>query len=247
MRNKPNVLILSGDGINCEQETSNAFQHANASTKIIHINDLLDNPKGLLNFDILALPGGFSFGDDLGSGKILSFKLKFGLEQELAKFVDMKRPIIGICNGFQVLVKMGLLPFPTLRQSISLINNSGQHFINKWAKLIINQKSVCKWTINLREDNIIKLPIRHGEGRLITSQQNLITNDQIPLTYEHDINGSMFNIAGICDPSGTIFGLMPHPEAAIFQGVTPNGLLPPHTPGIGVKFFESIVYYLNNI
>jgi phosphoribosylformylglycinamidine synthase subunit PurQ / glutaminase len=247
MKIKPNILILSGDGINCEQETANAFQQVNANPKIVHINDLLEKPKDLLSFDILALPGGFSFGDDLGSGKILSFKLKYGLEQELAKFVSMQRPIIGICNGFQVLVKMGLLPIPTLQQSISLINNSGQHFIDKWAYLKVNQQSVCKWTIKLTEDKIIKLPIRHGEGRLITSKQNLITNEQIPLTYENDVNGSVLNIAGICDPSGTIFGLMPHPEAAIFQAVVPNSLLPPHMPGIGAKFFESIIYYLNNI
>src|SRR3989338_7303214 len=110
---KPSILVLTGDGINCERETARAFELAGANPKIVHVNDLLENPKSLQDFEAAAFPGGFSFGDDLGSGQVLALKLSLQLGDELKEFVlGSKRPVIGICNGFQALTKMGLLPEP---------------------------------------------------------------------------------------------------------------------------------------
>jgi len=248
----PKFLVLTGDGINCERETAKAFEKAGASAKIIHINDLLESPKLISEFQGLAIPGGFSFGDELGSGQILALKIRHGLDQEFLKFIDDKKPIIGICNGFQVLVKLGALPAPHKERSMSLAQNSSGHFQNFWAKLNIDKKSVCKWTdgINLPS---IELPIRHGEGRVVFTKgmEESIYNDlknkgQIPFTYENDINGSYQKIAGVCDESGLILGMMPHPEAFISNATFKNKSDKVLEPGAGLLLFENIVRYLRN-
>ena len=128
-------LILTGDGINCERETAKAFINAGAEAEIIHVNDLLENPSALKNYSGMAIPGGFSFGDELGSGQVLALKIKHGLKEASDEFVADKKPIIGICNGFQVLVKLGLLPFPLEDRVMALAANESGHFINRWSTL----------------------------------------------------------------------------------------------------------------
>jgi len=247
---KPTFLILSGDGINCERETANAFEQASASAQIVHINELLDNPTILNNFSGMALPGGFSFGDELGSGQILALKIKHGLKNHFTNFVKNKKPIIGICNGFQVLTKLGILPFPGEDRAISLATNNSGKFINSWADLIVGKNTVCKWLCDIEET--FALPVRHGEGRIVFKQNfeqstfnRLQTNGQIALYYKNDLNGSYANIAGICDPSGLIFGLMPHPEAYIFEATSKTHNKNPLQNAVGLNVFKSIVKYLS--
>ncbi len=217
------VLVLTGYGINCDYETEHTFNLAGAKAERIHINDLIDNKVSLENYHILAIPGGFSYADDLGAGKVLANKIKYHLKPQLEKFISDRKLIIGICNGFQVLIKLGILPgLNHLNQEASLISNDSGRFEDRWVNLKINE-SKCIWTKNLQK---ISLPVRHGEGKFYSSEEiikKLFQNNQVVLQYTDDSgnetqeypknpNGSLRSIAGICDSTGRIFGLMPHPE-----------------------------------
>lgn len=252
-REKIKALILTGDGINCETETALAFNDLGVDSQIIHIADLIENKKLFEQSHILALPGGFSFGDEIGSGQILALKLKYALGDELKKFVEAKKPVIGICNGFQALVRLGLLPKPFEPRTMTLTHNRQGHFINRWVSLEV-PPSKCVWTQNLNGEKI-SLPIRHGEGKIVfkgsDEDQQIIFSElknqgQIALSYESDVNGSYEKIAGICDPSGLIFGLMPHPEAAISFWHYPSGLEKTDESGLGLLIFESGIKYCEN-
>ncbi len=249
---KPNFLILAGDGINCEHETAKAFELAGGTTSIVHINDLLLNSKSIFDYQGIAIPGGFSFGDELGSGQLLALKIRHQLSDVFQEFVEQQNPIIGICNGFQVLMKLGILPFPDEERTATLTANESGHFINKWAELKADENSICKWTIGMKSK--IELPVRHGEGRVIFKQghekelySRLKENGQIPFTYTEDINGSYEQIAAICDPSGLVMGMMPHPEAFVSQATYRTPQKDIFAKGDGTMIFESIVNYLNDI
>ncbi|MBI3587762.1 phosphoribosylformylglycinamidine synthase I [Candidatus Micrarchaeota archaeon] len=220
------ACVLYGFGINCDCETQHAFQSAGAFAERIHVNDLISGGRKLSEFDILAFPGGFSFGDDLGSGKVLGNKFKFNLKGELAQFVADGKLVIGICNGFQSLVKMGLLPglegdYFTQRATLTF-NDSGK-FEDRWVHLKLNPSSKCVWTRGIEG---LYLPVRHGEGKFVAGDSvldELERNGQVVAQYVNasggiagyplNPNGSLRSIAGVCDPEGRIFGLMPHPEA----------------------------------
>jgi phosphoribosylformylglycinamidine synthase I len=247
------VLVLTGDGINCERETARAFALAGASPSIVHINDLLAKPSSIHEYEAAAFPGGFSFGDDLGSGQVLALKLGLVLGDELQKFVAAKKPVIGICNGFQALTKLGLLPEPFGVRTMALARNSQGHFQDRWVDLEAEKASVCMWTKNLAGEGAFALPIRHGEGRVVFTRgeeegvhRKLSQNGQIALRYSEDVNGSFARIAGVCDPTGLVFGLMPHPEAATSRLLYPNSTrLDNRTgEGIGLRFFRNCVTYL---
>ena len=248
---KIRFLILAGDGINCERETAAAFEHAGAFASIIHVNDLLKKPSLLRDFSGMALPGGFSFGDELGSGQVMALKLKFGMRDELMRFVSSSKPIIGICNGFQILVKLGLLPMGNGEKIIGLEHNKKECFISDFTELTV-QKKICKWTSLLPD--ILSLPIRHGEGRVVFSSSvsasdyhdHLKQKGQIVFVYNDDVNGSYERIAGICDPSGMILGMMPHPEACVFAA-TEQGDRPPLSKGVGYFLFKSMIDYLEEL
>ncbi len=249
---KPRVLVLTGDGINCERETSLAFEWAGARSTIVHVNDLIDNRVSLNDFQIFTFPGGFSFADDLGSGQVLSLKLKSHLSEQLREFVEKKGAIIGICNGFQMLVKLGLLPFPLKDRAIGLAPNIQGTFIDKWVNLEVDQNSNCIWTTDIDQKNI-ELPIRHGEGRVTLKvgeekkiYNTMIENKQVVLRYSETVNGSYEKIAGICDPTGRIFGLMPHPEAFISNIQHPilGQTKTRDENGLGLEIFKSAI---NNI
>ncbi|HQP92294.1 MAG TPA: phosphoribosylformylglycinamidine synthase I [Candidatus Omnitrophota bacterium] len=221
---KPRVLILKTAGVNCDQESAFAFESAGAETEFVHINELVSGTKKLSDFQILCFSGGFTYGDDIAAGKILANELKSKLFDELKKFISDKKLIIGVCNGFQVLVKAGLLPGnEDFRQEVTLSNNDCGSFQDMWIHLK-TLDSKCIWTKGLSE--LIYLPIAHGEGKFIPKNEDVLqrlkNNGQIVFKYcsaqgvigDYPVNpnGSIDSVAGICDESGRVFGLMPHPE-----------------------------------
>lgn len=231
MEDKPKVLILSGYGVNCEKETKEAFDLAGGSADIVHVNDLIDKKIKLDDYRILAFAGGFSYGDDTGSGNALANKLKFNLNTEITDFVDSGKLIIGICNGFQVLVNLGLLPGfkdDTGARKVALTHNTSARYECRW----IHLKSYSKRCIFTKGIDAMHLPIAHGEGNFYAGQDTLDMlneNDQIVFRYcdndgnpvygkfPENPNGAMQDIAGICDETGRILGMMPHPERAIYN------------------------------
>ncbi len=246
------VLILAGDGINCEEATENAFRLQGLQCKTVLINQLISRPQILDEVQCLALPGGFSFGDELGSGQILALKIKATLKDELKNFAQKKKPIIGICNGMQALAKLGLLPFPFEGDNnLSMGGNVQGHFINKWCKIEYH-KNHChwiKWADSKYLDLIEQypyLPIRHGEGRYLFKNQNILekVEDQnlVVMRYSENQNGSQNKIAAITDPEGLILGMMPHPEAAMELSLLP--MKKAFGPGPGHLFFNSIAHFL---
>ncbi|MEK2646404.1 phosphoribosylformylglycinamidine synthase subunit PurQ [Bdellovibrio sp. BCCA] len=242
MSMKPKFLVLWGDGINCENETSRAIELAGGEACKVHVNELLKNPKSLQNYKAMVFPGGFSFGDHLGSGQILALKLENTLKAELQSFVKTK-PVLGICNGFQTLVRLGLLPDADFQRSCALVKNEQGHFIDRWVELERDEKSPCVWTKTLPQDFV--LPIRHGEGRFVCQDEKTLhrlqTNHQTVLKYKENVNGAAAQIAGVCDASGLVFALMPHPEAALH-----DWHLPFEGKAWGLEFFKSAVNYLRS-
>jgi len=233
MLKKPKVCVLRTAGTNCDKETAAAFKLAGADTQFLHINSLVSGRRSLDDFHILALPGGFSYGDDVASGKIFANELRFKLVDSLHKFIDDGKLIIGICNGFQILVKSGLLPgSKQMEQDTSLIINDSGKFEDRWVYLKPDGK--CIWTKNIKK--IIYLPVAHGEGKFVTQNKKVLNrlkiNKQIVFRYcnkagkisgyPDNPNGSTQNIAGICDQTGRILGLMPHPERHIFGAHHPR-------------------------
>ncbi len=218
------ALILYGYGINCENESRYAIEKSGGSADIVHLNLVLEDPKVLERYNMLMIPGGFSFGDDLGSGKVFGNKMKFRLREPLEEFIKAGKMVLGICNGFQILVKMGLLPEPDFLQRVSLTNNDSGHYEDRWVILKANQSSPCVFTKGL--DYLI-VPVRHGEGKFIPKDQQTMEElekaNQVVFQYvdekgnlagfPYNPNGSVRNVAGICDRTGRIFGMMPHPEA----------------------------------
>ena len=226
-RSKVKALVITGVGLNCEKETSAAFECCGAKAEQVHLNDLIAGKVSLDSFHILTFIGGFSFGDHLGSGTVFANKLKFNLRASIEKFVKDGKLVIGICNGFQTLTRLGLAPAidgKLFEQQAALTNNDTGIFRDDWIYLKGNPASPCVFTKGV---DLIRLPIRHGEGKFVADDATLarIEKDNlVVLRYANadgslanefpaNPNGSLNSIAGICDKSGRIFGLMPHPEA----------------------------------
>lgn len=254
---KPKVIILRTAGTNCDYETDYAFKLAGAQTELVHINRLILGERDLREFDILAIPGGFSYGDDISAGVLLANELKYKLRDRMYQFVDEGKLIIGICNGFQVLVKSGLLPgFEGMRgkQLVTLHLNDSAKFECRWVYLKL-QTDRCLFTKGIKE--MIYLPVAHAEGKFIAPKDVLdrldregqvvfryVGPDGKPSGYPHNPNGSMRDIAGICDPTGRIFGLMPHPERFLWRYNHPRWTrekLPEE--GDGLAIFKNAVRY----
>jgi phosphoribosylformylglycinamidine synthase len=224
---------------------------AGSYVDLVHINVIKKDPSLLKKYQILAVPGGFTYGDDIASGKILANELKFNLETSLREFIKEGKLIIGICNGFQVLVKMGILPGIGASGNISpeatlALNDSGK-FIDRWVRLRRpHGKDLCVWTRGLPGD--VELPIAHAEGKFIPKDSSvaelMAQKGQVVFKYCENPNGSVMDIAGICDTTGRIMGLMPHPERNVSylqhprwrRGRTEN-------MGIGIKIFKNGVAY----
>ncbi len=246
---------MSGYGLNCEEETQFAFNRVGGQADIVHINDLIKDPKILSKYDILAFPGGFSYGDATGSGKAYANKMKNHLAKELKEFVERDTLTIGICNGFQIITNLGLLPG-------GLMHNSGGQYLDRWVDMEVKGKSA--WLSGIKK---ISLPIAHGEGRYIIDAKKykeMISKKEVALTYvKGDIctyqnlkanpNGAMHDIAGVLAYNGRVFGLMPHPERAMFFHHRPDFQLQKEvlnrkgkklpTDGQGIILFENAVNY----
>jgi phosphoribosylformylglycinamidine synthase I len=212
----PNALVIRTAGTNCEQELLRAFTLAGAETTLCHLDTLVEDPSPIDRADLIGFPGGFSYGDDVASGRIFAMHARLGLVDRLQSAVERGAGIIGICNGFQILVQTGLLPGLNGKH-VALTGNAGGSFISDWCDVEFQPNSNCIWAKGLEglSGKISKLPIAHAEGCLVADDEtvsSLTSNGQIVLRYKDDINGSADRIAGVCDPTGRVFGLMPHPE-----------------------------------
>lgn len=232
--NTPRALVLTGYGLNCDGETQYALSLAGFQADLVHISQLIDPEAGspptrLEDYHLLAVIGGFSWGDDHGAGVILGTRLRYRLKEELDRFIAAGKLVIGICNGFQCLVNMGLLPgldgdYGSRR--VALIHNDSGNFRDDWVRLKANPASPCIFTKGLLDT--LDLPVRHGEGKFVAPTEvldRLQADNQLALYYAQasgekaggrfpdNPNGSLLDVAGLCDPSGRLFGLMPHPEA----------------------------------
>lgn len=253
---KPLVCVFRTAGTNCDQETAFAFKQVGAVAECVHVNRIISNKESLQKYTILALPGGFSYGDDLGAGKILANELKYKLSQALRQFLDDGKLVIGICNGFQILVKSGLLPGNrTLEQKASLIINDSAKFEDRWCYLKTPGAQRCVWATGLPD--VTYLPVAHGEGKFVVKDATVLErikkNGQIvfqycderaaPAGYPYNPNGSVENIAGITDATGRILGLMPHPERHISALQHPRHSACAASAGDGLLIFRNGVEY----
>ena len=272
---KVKALVFTGYGLNCDYETDFALRCAGAESHRVHINSfILEDDSGqkeqLDNYHILVFCGGFSWGDDHGAGVIMASKMKRHLGDQIYKFIDDGKLILGICNGFQALVNLGLLPALDGNygeRKVALTYNDTGNFIDAWVTLKFDPETPCVFTRGLDQ---MELPVRHGEGKFYASQETLNQlqqNNQIVVTYARpdgspakgqwplNPNSSLLDIAGICDPTGRIFGLMPHPEAfnhftnhpdwtRMKQDNLRQNKPLPNQQGDGIKIFENAVGYL---
>ena len=220
---KVKTLVLRASGTNCDDETAFAFQQAGAEVALIHVNQLIRREQRLADYQIMVIPGGFTYGDDIGAGKVLANELGLKLGEDVDRFIEAGGLILGICNGFQVLVKAGILPEPACGIApITLAANDSGKFECRWVYLAVNGESPCVFT---RGIDSMYLPVAHGEGKVVADPEVLPGLNAVvyytdehgnrEVGYPHNPNGSMDGIAGICDASGRVFALMPHPERYI--------------------------------
>jgi len=231
------ACVITGYGVNADEELAEAFRLAGARADRVHVNDLLARPSAMDRYGILAFPGGFSFGDHLGSGLVFAGLCRGRMKDALERFIERGKLVIGICNGFQTLVKLGILPNlgGTWEQEASLVHNSSGVFENRWVK------------------------VRFGEGRFVASEEILSRLEQSgqvaaryaprwdgtgAVSYPDNPNGSELDIAGICDSTGRVFGLMPHPEAFIFPHNHPRWTREEVSEGQGLRIFRNAVRHL---
>lgn len=233
------ALVIRAAGTNCDAEMCRAFVLAGASADLVHVDRLIESPARVGEYDLIGVPGGFSFGDDVASGRIFAMKLRERLYPALREAAVRGVPMIGACNGFQIMVQCGLLPGPTAgagwptdgapAQRVALSENIAGRFVDRWVAVEYVAKSVCLWTKGLNElaadgdgqDGVsaadaMQLPVAHGEGRFVAADAGVMSElearGQIAVRYLDNYNGSEGAVAGICDATGRIFGLMPHPE-----------------------------------
>ena len=264
---KVKALVVAGYGINCEEETAYGFELAGGLADIVHINDLIAKPKLLDKYQILSFPGGFSYGDDTGAGNAFANQIKNNLWKPLVEFVKKDKLVIGICNGFQIIANLGIVPAFNKNygeRKIALTHNDNARYTVRWVDLKVIGKT--PWLKNIKS---ISLPIAHGEGKFYAEKETLKQlkkQNQIALKYvkgeicvyqnlKANPNGSLDSIAGITDETGRIFGLMPHPERGTFFTHLPNWPLlkekyqrmgkniPKHAPGL--QIFKNGVNYFN--
>jgi phosphoribosylformylglycinamidine synthase I len=260
---KVKVIVLRTAGTNCNYETDHAFKLANADVEQVHINQLIRGEKELSPYQILALPGGFAYGDDIAAGKILANELKYKLRDSVEKFISDGKLMIGICNGFQVMVKAGLLPgFNGISdyQETTLYNNDSGKFECRWIYMKNVENNKCVWTKNIKQK--VYFPVAHGEGKFTTIDESILdkleANGQVvfkyvdtdgnPAEYPWNPNGSDRDIAGICDATGRIFGMMPHPERHISKYNHPRWTRENlDEEGDGLAIFRNAVEYAEGV
>lgn len=254
---KVKALMLRAPGTNCDFETQVAFEQAGAEVDSALVTELFRGEKRLADYQILVSPGGFTYGDDISAGKILANEIRPRLGEDIRKFVAAGKLILGICNGFQVLVKTGILP--GIRgygnQPVTLASNDSGRFECRWVYLKINEKSPCIFTQGMHG---MYIPVAHGEGKLVAEpgvaeKLNVVVqyadeNGDTTAGYPYNPNGSIRNIAGICDDSGRIFALMPHPERFIRWTQHPRWTREtPRETGDGLQVFVNAVAWVKGI
>lgn len=256
---KPRAIILYTDGINTEYETKYALELAGAQAEVVHLNRLLKKEKRLSDYQIMFCPGGFSYGDDIVSAKIFAALMLGHLKEDIQDFIQKDKLVVGVCNGFQLLVRMGLLPFGNVgaeQPDAALCENTVGHHADYWVRMKV-EPSRCEFLRHL-QGIIIGSPVAHGEGRFLASEENLKRiehTNQVALRYldeEHNPtqefpynpNGSSLAIAGICDETGKILGMMPHPERNCRPHHDPNWRsLPKDRKPEGMWILEGVVNY----
>jgi len=250
----PRVVVLKTDGINCDEETQYAFEKAGARAEIIHLNQFREEKK-FADFEIIVIPGGFSYGDDVAPGRVMAVELQTQFADQLLEHVGEGRFVIGICNGFQVLVQTGLLPFGELisldKTRASLTANNSGRFESRWV-YVSPQISACPFVI---EDEPLRMPVAHGEGKFVTDLKTLLQLEEggqitfryarvdgsATMDYPANPSGSYHAIAAICDRTGKIFGLMPHPERNVEAYHDPNFRRSGGREPSGLKLIKNIV------
>jgi phosphoribosylformylglycinamidine synthase I len=235
LNSSPHVLILQATGTNRDYDAVEAVELAGGAPTLQHVNQLRQHPSALQAYQMLILPGGFSYGDALGAGRLLASDMRWLFQDELSRFIAAGKPVIGICNGFQALVKSGWLPGPSGSPPfVTLTRNASNRFECRWVWLAPNPLSPCVFTSGMTKP--ILCPVAHGEGRFVTRDEKTLIelekNGQIALTYTtadgynpqypDNPNGSTADIAGICNSKGNVFGLMPHPENHIYAEQHPQ-------------------------
>jgi phosphoribosylformylglycinamidine synthase subunit PurQ / glutaminase len=298
----PRALVIRAAGTNCDGELCRAFRMAGAEADLVHLDRLIAEPSRLERYDLVGFPGGFSYGDDVASGRIFAVKVRERLWAPLRALLERGVPMIGVCNGFQVLVQVGLLPGPAKgeawpveappRQTTALTDNAGARFIDRWVRVAVEPGTVCVWTRGLdgtgekaqssklevqtpeiaervlsavrangaaaeshrssliaHRSDVMMLPIAHGEGRFVTASPDVMrqmeASGQIALRYIDNVNGSEGAVAGVCDASGLVFGLMPHPDRYLdwnrhpFWTRLPGEVRAGETPGL--RMFRNAV------
>ncbi len=263
------VCVLRVGGTNCDAEAQRSILELGAHAEVVHMNKIVE--KGTLEkYDALVIPGGFSYGDYVRAGAIWAREILVKMGTELRLFLDDERPVLGICNGFQVLVETGLLPGihgPTRLPTATLATNFSARFECRWIHLRHENRGNCIFTRNIAKDQVLYLPVAHAEGCFALPKEDeakrldsLLENDQIVFRYcdekgspangryPENPNGSTFDIAGICDPTGTVFGLMPHPERAYYGWQLPEWTSREEMPAYadGRQIFESMLNYLTS-
>jgi phosphoribosylformylglycinamidine synthase subunit PurQ / glutaminase len=257
---KPRILVLRAAGINCEVETAFAFERYGATTETVHVNRLLAGKTKLADFDGLALPGGFSYGDDIAAGKVLALEL-LRVRDDLLALVDRGGLVLGICNGFQALVKTGLLPGIEHRigvQEATLADNDSNKYEDRWVNLV----SVAKHSIFVKPGEKLAMSLAHGEGKFVTKDDAIrkaihergqvafryVDENGNEAQYPANPNGSIDGIAGLVDRTGRVMGLMPHPERAMFAVHHPDwtghATARANDEGDGARVFKNAVAYL---
>jgi len=254
------AIVLRTGGTNCDLETKIALEELGINTEIVHMNRM--ESKSLLDYHLIVFPGGFSYGDYVRAGAVWGKKVPARLGKELEKFIDGGRLILGICNGFQVLVEAGILPEDGIREtpSVALATNSSAKYECRWVWLRV-ENNRTPFTLAMEKGEVLKIPIGHAEGRFLTDEktlEKLKEGSQIVFRYvlpngedanglyPYNPNGSLYDIAGICNRKGNIMGMMPHPERAFFGWQLPEWGKAPPEKGDGRKVFESIIEYLEN-
>ena len=258
---KPGVIILRAPGTNCDVETAHAFEQAGGLPEIVHINRVIEEPYMLRRYQILCIPGGFSYGDDIAAGRILASQIDHHLADRLNEFHRSDKLILGICNGFQVLLKTGLLTqdLSYSGPAATLAWNESGRFEDRW----VNLRTEGTDCVFLKDICDIYLPVAHAEGKFVAQNNDVLgemeSAGQLVLRYSGDgkgigqslpypanPNGSMANVAGVCDKSGRAFGLMPHPERCVHPTQHPRWTRETQTSGAGLDIFRNAVSYLSN-
>jgi phosphoribosylformylglycinamidine synthase len=266
-REEVRVCVLRVGGTNCDAETKRAFEELGVKDEVLHVNEVVKR-RNLLDYQVLVFPGGFSYGDYVRAGAIWAKWILAKLGKELKAFVEENRPILGICNGFQVLVEAGLLPgFDGIGSypEASLATNVPPGYNCRWIFLKHENNGKCIFTSRIPKGKVLHVPVAHSEGRFMFAKERekqllerLYENDQLVFRYcgkdgeyaeeryPTNPNGSFHDIAGVCSQEGTVFGLMPHPERAFCWWQQPNWTRRKQMPqyGDGKLVFESLIEYL---